>query len=148
MTEQTQVVEVSSVETEVNKEIAAVKSFVVYQFESETLAKEAINTLSEDLLLEHKFTPCQKHDALKQGFSAFDGVDDLMTLPFKGVVAMQVTTQIKRPHGAAVKKLCRIEETKYKEENELDKLDNRSRRLSYNISLDYRELFNRWCTKL
>lgn len=105
------------------KTIASVKGFVIYEFESSEQAENVVSSLSEELLLESVFKPCGKYDAFKNGFTAFDGEGESFLLKVKGSTLLQVTNQEKKPHSATVKKLCKIDETKYMAENDLEKLD-------------------------
>jgi len=113
--------------TEIQKAIAKLGGFVVYEFPSQAIADSIKVTLTEGLLLEQKFVPCGKFDQVKKGFMAFSGEGDNMLLSVKGSTMFQVTTQETKPHAAKVKKECRIAEAKYKLDNGIEKLDSETK---------------------
>ena len=109
--------------TEIQKSIAEVKGFVVYKFPNKEQTEQVLSTLTEEVLLDSVFKPCGKYDAMKSGFTPFKSEDTNFLLKVKGSVMFQVSTQEKKPHTPTVKKLCKIEEAKYKLENDIEKLD-------------------------
>ena len=119
----TQAVEVVETATEIQKAISQVKGFVVYSFQDEQRAQQTLEALTEEVLLDKVFKPCGKYDAIKTGFTPFTGEDENFLLKVKGSVMFQITNQVKKPHGALVKKLCKAAEAKYKLDNGVEKID-------------------------
>ncbi len=124
MTELNNSVKTETVEEFVPKqELASLKGFVVYQFSVENAVEGCLNNLTEETLLDNVFRGCGKYDQEKLGFSPFSGEGDNFLLTTNGSTLFQVTKQVKRPHGATVKRKCKETEDKFKKENELETLD-------------------------
>lgn len=122
MTEQNTQVEVVET-TEIQTAIAQVKGFTVYTFDSKELAQNVLSTLTEEVLSDKVFTHCGKFDAIKTGFTPFEGEGANFLLTVKGSSMFQITTQVKKPHGATIKKLCKAAEIKYKADNDVEAVD-------------------------
>lgn len=114
---------------EVVQDLATVEGFVIYTFDNNEQVEQVLLALTEEVLGENTFKPCGKYDQFKSGFTPFtdEGADYLLKV--KGSTMFQVTTQVKKPHGATVKKLCKAKELAFMKENDLDKVDKEAKDL-------------------
>ena len=76
--------------------------------------QQTLNTLTEDLLTQYKFTPCGKHDALRMGFTE-NIVDGMFVSDVMGYVVVTVKEQTKKPKKYSVDQL--VEEKSANHEN-------------------------------
>lgn len=94
--------------------VAKIGGAVVYKFDSEEVAKSAVETITNELLQGREFKECGKHDSIKAGFSPFS--EDNFLLQTANTTAVQISTQTKKVHSEELKRKCKKAELKHMED--------------------------------